>query len=125
MLLSISNLVLKHFLNEHAGTDALKIPLATFGEANAICKLTAVVAITRDDINHAFGIQAIDCGAGTIRRNPHALGKRFARETIRPAIVFGLLVDFHQHQHLNTLHIVDTRTTLARHSSLLKPSTSI
>ena len=83
MLLSISNLVLKHFLNEHAGTDALKIPLATFGEANAICKLTAVVAITRDDINHAFGIQAIDCGAGTIRRNPHALGKRFARETIR------------------------------------------
>ena len=53
MLLSISNLVLKHFLNEHAGTDALKIPLATFGEANAICKLTAVVAITRDDINHA------------------------------------------------------------------------
>lgn len=56
MLLSISNLVLKHFLNEHAGTDALKIPLTTFGEANAICKLTAVVAITRDDINHAFGI---------------------------------------------------------------------
>lgn len=39
MLLSISSLILKHFLNEHAGTDALKIPLATFGEANAMALL--------------------------------------------------------------------------------------
>ena len=32
---------------------------------------------------------------------------------------FGLLSDLHQHQHFDTLHIVDTRTTLARHGSLL------
>ena len=116
--LPIGKLVPEHIPNEHTRADAFQIPPATLGKANTICKLAAILAITRNDLDQTVRIQALNCGAGSIRRHPNVLRKRFAREAICPA-TFGLLGNLHQHQHFDTLHIVDTRTTLARHGSLL------
>lgn len=125
VLLPIGSLILQHILNKHAGTNTLKVPLASPGQAYTVCKLAAIIVITRNDLDKAIRIQTVDCSAGTIRRNPYALGECLARETVRHTVSLRLPSDLHQHQHLDTLHIVDTRTTLARHGSLLKPSTSI
>ena len=76
--LAFSELILEHILDEHPGANTLQIPFAALGKANTICQLATVFVVARHDFNQTLGVKAVNCRTGTIWRNPHALGKRFA-----------------------------------------------